>query len=96
MWQPYDDDCRELIEKLDENGLLAISLDVTGSLNAPLGKSKTWSQLSIHILCLCDLYMDDHHRWFEHGDQFDDHIPTNSIVKVVRLNKSQELDKRYL
>ena len=47
----------------------------------------------VHIV---NLYMDDHPRWFEHGDQFDDHIPMNSNVKVVRLNKSQELDKRYL
>ena len=44
---------------------------------------------------IINLYMDEEGRWFEHGDQYVDDIPISNIIKVVKLNKSQKLDKRF-
>lgn len=45
---------------------------------------------------IVNLYMDEKGRWFEHGDKYIDDSVIDNIIKVVKLNKSQKLDKRFL
>ena len=42
-----------------------------------------------------NLYMNSESQWFDHGDYFDE-IPMHRIVKKVRLNKSNRIDRRFL
>ena len=43
-----------------------------------------------------NLYMNDAGQWYEHGDQYTDHVAVESIVKKVRLTEDRKVDRRLL